>query len=63
MNHCKDCKKLSLAAGQAFTRYICPHCLKEQMHSNTATPRLCRECSISLNRCQRCIKEIKWDFQ
>jgi hypothetical protein len=55
---CDDCKNRMLAAGAAMTRYICPHCFKEQMSGSTYCPKLCSKCAMENNRCQRCCKEL-----
>jgi hypothetical protein len=59
MLQCDDCKNRMLAAGAAMTRYICPHCLKQQISGSTYCPRLCINCAEKLNRCQRCCKELQ----
>jgi len=55
---CDYCNRLSYAAGQAFTKYRCGQCFKAHMHANTATPKLCRECSQRTERCERCLNKI-----
>jgi len=58
MNLCNSCSKKIIWAGQAFTRYICNICNAECIHSNTATPSICRRCSEEQNICQRCEGDI-----
>ena len=55
---CERCKGLNLIAGQAFTKYYCRNCHKPEMHANTAVPKLCRDCSDELNKCQKCMGDL-----
>lgn len=57
---CKTCYYLKNSmAGQAFTKYACGNCGKEQMYHNTNTPRYCEECAKEFNVCIRCGAELK----
>ena len=47
-------------AGQAFTEYTCKGCDTEQMHSNTAVPKLCESCAIGMDACRRCGGPLEW---
>lgn len=52
MEHDKCC------SGQAFTKYACEKCGKEQYWHNTDTPSICEECSEKYNICERCGQPI-----
>lgn len=59
IQECKTCFYLRNGiAGQAFTKYNCQHCGKEQMYHNTAVPNYCVECAKQYNTCVRCGSEM-----
>ena len=60
---CKECEHESrnMFCGQAFTDWKCIKCGKTFMHHNTATPKVCKECSEKYNLCENCGKEIDKD--
>ena len=61
MRECRFCFYFAHGmAGQAFTAYTCKGCDAEQMHSNTAVPKLCTECSTKLDACRRCGGQREW---
>lgn len=61
MRECRFCFYFAHGmAGQAFTAYTCKGCDTEQMHSNTAVPKLCAECSTKLDACRRCGGTLEW---
>lgn len=47
-------------AGQAMTEYTCKGCDKEQMHGNTAVPKLCASCAKDMDACRRCGGQFAW---
>ena len=53
---CKWCYYINnrRMAGAAFTRWFCKLCDREDMHSNTATPKVCRSCSEKYRACVSC---------
>ena len=51
---CEHCAKKRFVCGSAFTTYVCQKCGKEFLHHNTCIPKICKECSIKYNICQRC---------
>lgn len=62
MHECKFCFYFGHGmAGQAFTDYICAGCGTEQMHGNTAVPKLCHDCGNKMNACVRCGGTLEWD--
>ncbi len=59
MSRCRACRKRGpFAAGQAFTPYVCPHCLKAVMHHTTAIPRICCECAEKVQCCDLCCQPL-----
>ena len=57
---CRGCFYLdSGLAGQAFTKWTCGLCGKEDMHHNTNTPKLCMECSQAFDLCAMCGGDIE----
>ena len=40
--------------GQAFTEWECGQCGKQDMHSNTGTPKFCADCSWKYCVCTQC---------
>jgi hypothetical protein len=61
MHECKFCFYFGHGlAGQAFTDYVCAGCSTEQMHGNTAVPKLCRDCGNKMNACVRCGGTMEW---
>ena len=45
-------------AGQAFTEWTCLGCSKTDMHSCTAVPMLCNECSDKFGACDKCGSDL-----
>jgi hypothetical protein len=41
-------------AGQAFTPWTCPGCVKSFAHPNTATPKYCKDCAYKYRVCVTC---------
>lgn len=58
---CNECKheSINMFCGQSFTDWKCQVCGKTFTHCNTATPKVCKECSEKYNLCEECGKEIK----
>lgn len=49
-------------AGQAFTRWSCQLCAKEQpMHHNTSVPRLCAGCAKTYGLCATCGGDLEME--
>jgi hypothetical protein len=46
-------------AGQAFTEWNCAVCGGEQMHPNTACPKVCKDCSKKLELCTQCGADLE----
>ena len=60
---CKDCKKKPIAGGAKMTKFRCPHCMVVKLSESTAIPKICHECGVGLNCCQRCLEKVggeKW---
>lgn len=59
---CEECKKLNamggFMCGQAFTDWTCHNCNNIFTHHNTATPKICKECSETYGLCEECGKQI-----
>lgn len=53
---CKTCHYTISICGQAFTRYTCQQCDKEDLHHNTCVPTLCASCAVSSGLCISCGK-------
>jgi hypothetical protein len=61
MRECRFCFYFGHGmAGQAFTEYTCKGCDTEQMHPNTAVPKLCDECTDAMGACRRCGGTREW---
>lgn len=45
-------------AGQAFTNSKCGACGLEMQFSSTDVNRLCKECAVENNACERCMVDI-----
>jgi hypothetical protein len=55
-HECKACYYTVRFTGQAFTRYTCKMCGKEDMHHNTGVPMLCANCADKNVLCAQCGK-------
>lgn len=55
---CNKCKNTMIFWGEAFTWYFCENCWKSEMYHMTCVPKLCEECSIKLNKCERCLNKL-----
>lgn len=53
---CKKCmiEWSSKCAGQVFTKWTCKICGKEEIHPNTAVPKVCDDCSKKYHVCTDC---------
>lgn len=52
---CRACFYLSSRiGGQAFSEWTCGVCASDQMHSSTATPRVCSDCAREHSLCTYC---------
>ena len=51
---CAPCFYAFRLAGQAMTRYTCAICEDQQMHHNTAVPKLCGPCGNHHGLCVQC---------
>lgn len=56
---CIKCMMDKSVSGQAFTKFVCEKCGKEDWHHNTAVPRFCSECSRKYNICEKCGENLK----
>ena len=61
LNHqeCVYCFYTIAIAGQAFTRYTCEECGKEDRHHNTNVPKVCMDCAKKMDLCHQCGAEIE----
>lgn len=56
---CKTCFYLKNGfAGQAFTKFECKNCDKEEHYPNTNVPKYCFECAGKHDCCVRCASKI-----
>jgi hypothetical protein len=61
MHECRWCFYVGHGlAGQALTEYTCACCQTEQVHGNTAVPKLCMGCAEGLGACVRCGGTREW---
>lgn len=60
--HCFYRVSIQLAC-QAFTSWKCAHCPAEAQHHNSATPRVCAECSAAFELCTQCGGDIEMRFR
>lgn len=50
-------------ACMAFIRWKCAHCSAEAQHQNSATPRVCTECSAAFELCTECGGDIEMRYR
>jgi hypothetical protein len=60
--HCFYRISIQLAC-QAFTSWKCAHCDHEAQHHNSATPRVCGDCSTDFELCTQCGGDIEMRFR
>jgi hypothetical protein len=49
-------------AGQAFTEYTCRGCGEDELHPNTAVPKLCGKCAVTFDACRHCGGSMEWEL-
>jgi len=58
MIQCKRCSKIPLLGEPIPSKFFCRSCHKPGVFGNNEIPKLCKECSEKLNKCQRCMGDL-----
>lgn len=59
LRECIKCEHKSSICGQLFTQGTCELCGAKKMYPNTRIPKICKDCSVEHNKCQRCGENLE----